>query len=142
MQVIKEMVVSPSTKVIKFQLITTVRLMLHCDLCCFTFYKGNKISANHNVVYFVCRNHVVVSPSTKVIKFQLITTLILLISSLPGCFTFYKGNKISANHNGSTSQRCRRFVVSPSTKVIKFQLITTNDRNSDIPEQLFHLLQR
>ena len=41
------------------------------------------------------------------------------------CFTFYKGNEISANHNNTPDAQKQRLVVSPSTKVIKFQLITT-----------------
>ena len=67
-------VVSPSTKVIKFQLITTGDVITFIPISCFTFYKGNKISANHNVKDFNIIPEKVVSPSTKVIKFQLITT--------------------------------------------------------------------
>jgi hypothetical protein len=66
---------------------------------CFTFYKGNKISANHNPMEIISVSEHVVSPSTKVIKFQLITTVNISSAAGIGCFTFYKGNKISANHN-------------------------------------------
>ncbi len=66
---------------------------------CFTFYKGNKISANHNSSLSSIHRTIVVSPSTKVIKFQLITTHTVLWFADDCCFTFYKGNKISANHN-------------------------------------------
>jgi hypothetical protein len=58
------------------------------------------------------------------------------------CFTFYKGNKISANHNTQNITICVEVVVSPSTKVIKFQLITTNEKDGVVKTTLFHLLQR
>ena len=58
------------------------------------------------------------------------------------CFTFYKGNEISANHNRNSDSEERRIVVSPSTKVMKFQLITTIQRKIQRKIQLFHLLQR
>ena len=118
-------VVSPSTKVIKFQLITTCVIPFHYFFGCFTFYKGNKISANHNSRKADLQLFFVVSPSTKVIKFQLITTVNQLAASSGCCFTFYKGNKISANHNQGFVVVIFKSVVSPSTKVIKFQLITT-----------------
>ena len=109
---------------------------------CFTFYKGNKISANHNSYSNRTRTTMVVSPSTKVIKFQLITTAVRDWLDPESCFTFYKGNKISANHNDVSSTSTSFTVVSPSTKVIKFQLITTRNYMKKRRVMLFHLLQR
>ena len=58
------------------------------------------------------------------------------------CFTFYKGNEISANHNEEKKREKIQKVVSPSTKVMKFQLITTENKKIQKEFRLFHLLQR
>ena len=110
----------------KFQLITTQINVILSVLSCFTFYKGNEISANHNLRRTNSHRLMVVSPSTKVMKFQLITTESRISESFDCCFTFYKGNEISANHNVKSTGPNKVTVVSPSTKVMKFQLITTS----------------
>ena len=72
-------VVVVPTKVIKFLLITTVLISLSQYRCCCCTYKGNQIFANHNCLRLVLVFRVVVVVPTKVIKFLLITTSILVL---------------------------------------------------------------
>ena len=69
----------------------------------------------------------VVLASAKIIKIQLITTLIITFRLLIRCSCISKDNKNSANHNPYAPSNKVITVVLASAKIIKIQLITTSN---------------
>ncbi len=68
---------------------------------------------------------VVVEP-VKVVKIQLITTVLLIVSNFACCCWTCKGSKNSANHNSPSRTSGSVDVVVEPVKVVKIQLITTS----------------
>ena len=118
--------VSYITKVLKWEQITTVDLIITFKECCFLYYKGTKMRANHNRKKITNKLDVAVSYITKVLKWEQITTTLAFGLLLSCCFLYYKGTKMRANHNDMI-QGCKgNTAVSYITKVLKWEQITTN----------------
>ena len=121
----KWLVVVDPVKVVKIQLITTSSPWAQIRWRCCWPCKGSKNSANHNPLATNTKKwHVVVDP-VKVVKIQLITTIILIKSGTRCCCWPCKGSKNSANHNGLSDYPIVPPVVVDPVKVVKIQLITT-----------------
>ena len=104
---------------------------------CFRYHKGTDFQANHNHLVCLIGRLLVVLDTTKVQIFKQITTTMVDMLIISGCFRYHKGTDFQANHNnGDMSKRSTR-VVLDTTKVQIFKQITTATKKYLIDEKLF-----
>ena len=119
-------VVSSTTKIVKWKQITTLASSSYALACCFQYDKDSKMKANHNLLWRGCPPILVVSSTTKIVKWKQITTVIHENFVSLRCFQYDKDSKMKANHNLSWLCNVRPGVVSSTTKIVKWKQITTN----------------
>ena len=113
------------TKVLIFQLITTIKgKSIDYANCCLP-HKGTNFLANHNRASYAIEKYLIVVYPTKVLIFQLITTIFRRLLLLINCCLPHKGTNFLANHNCFLLVLITLFIVVYPTKVLIFQLITT-----------------
>ena len=96
---ILHLVVSNVPKILKWEQITTPRLLFRHLNCCFQCSKDTKMGANHNPIDLVIFIIIVVSNVPKILKWEQITTDIKVILIIFCCFQCSKDTKMRANHN-------------------------------------------
>ena len=104
---------------------------------CFRYHKGTDFQANHNHLVCLIGRLLVVLDNTKVQIFKQITTTMVDMLIISGCFRYHKGTDFQANHNTYKTNRTSRRVVLDTTKVQIFKQITTWNFGFDKAEQLF-----
>ena len=109
---------------------------------CFRYHKGTDFQANHNS--FQCRHiaSLVVLDTTKVQIFKQITTQVVRLITVLGCFRYHKGTDFQANHNRLQCLTVRFSVVLDTTKVQIFKQITTLSCLLSNSIKLFQIPQR
>ena len=80
----------------KSQLLNYVLLRV---FCCFQWFKGTNLKANHNEIIKKSYNAVVVSNGSKVQIWKQITTPPYRYADPACCFQWFKGTNLKANHN-------------------------------------------
>ena len=66
---------------------------------CFRYHKGTDFQANHNHLVCLIGRLLVVLDTTKVQIFKQITTTMVDMLIISGCFRYHKGTDFQANHN-------------------------------------------
>ena len=160
--------VSNGSKVQIWKQITTNRVTFFLHASCFQWFKGTNLKANHNLTEASPLPVVAVSNGSKVQIWKQITTLapVLLqdqrlfpmvqrykfesksqrlnkrITLCPGCFQWFKGTNLKANHNVTVNVWLRKNAVSNGSKVQIWKQITTG-RNAQFDVlALFPMVQR
>ena len=118
-------VVSSTTKIVKWKQITTYNCTIPRFTSCFQYDKDSKMKANHNSVWLSWNPCVVVSSTTKIVKWKQITTVKARGTQGSGCFQYDKDSKMKANHNRRRGMIETAGVVSSTTKIVKWKQITT-----------------
>ena len=137
-----EEVVSSTTKIVKWKQITTNANFSYFVFSCFQYDKDSKMKANHNIFAKIANPLYVVSSTTKIVKWKQITTHRRSISFLWGCFQYDKDSKMKANHNDFSRYIGTAFVVSSTTKIVKWKQITTGTQARNAIRRLFPVRQR
>ena len=135
-------VVSSTTKIVKWKQITTEDKLPTLKGSCFQYDKDSKMKANHNNKGFDNRKKGVVSSTTKIVKWKQITTCSTCGWPRCCCFQYDKDSKMKANHNFWGMQLHGAFVVSSTTKIVKWKQITTSDGGALWAGKLFPVRQR
>ena len=135
---------------------------------CFQWFKGTNLKANHNASGVLKEHSYVVSNGSKVQIWKQITTIDILFccrsmlfpmvqrykfesksqleatdgAKVVGCFQWFKGTNLKANHNYHLFLACGNWVVSNGSKVQIWKQITTYSFLSWISTMLFPMVQR
>ena len=83
------------------------------------------MGANHNCWIMFCYLAKVVSNVPKILKWEQITTLPIVLNLFLGCFQCSKDTKMGANHNRNRYTNWSLQVVSNVPKILKWEQITT-----------------
>ena len=83
------------------------------------------MKANHNAAKNSQLSPKVVSSTTKIVKWKQITTPHNGSYIVIGCFQYDKDSKMKANHNETNEPYPNDWVVSSTTKIVKWKQITT-----------------
>ena len=90
--------------------------MIETAGCCFQYDKDSKMKANHNQISADISVRLVVSSTTKIVKWKQITTRRKGEQISRSCFQYDKDSKMKANHNFGGLEQNRYLVVSSTTK--------------------------
>ena len=135
-------VVSSTTKIVKWKQITTENNIFLSEKGCFQYDKDSKMKANHNCLSSTFYVPLVVSSTTKIVKWKQITTNVKQKIDMCSCFQYDKDSKMKANHNYIYWSCHEWLVVSSTTKIVKWKQITTGDDISMGNFRLFPVRQR
>ena len=161
-------VVSNGSKVQIWKQITTVGEYGSNFGRCFQWFKGTNLKANHNQDISTYRTGYVVSNGSKVQIWKQITTDVLkgvgsfllfpmvqrykfesksqpLLAgylAFAGCFQWFKGTNLKANHNKGFDIMQEKLVVSNGSKVQIWKQITTQNQQVFFDSELFPMVQR
>ena len=114
----------------------------HVALCCFQWFKGTNLKANHNTADSVTLEFVAVSNGSKVQIWKQITTTNKYVALPVCCFQWFKGTNLKANHNNDLHCIAVIGAVSNGSKVQIWKQITTVYECSLRAGQLFPMVQR
>ena len=110
--------------------------------CCFQWFKGTNLKANHNLQHLRIDFRGVVSNGSKVQIWKQITTTLTYANRFIRCFQWFKGTNLKANHNVLSFLYVFVFVVSNGSKVQIWKQITTVEPRARGCEPLFPMVQR
>ena len=94
--------------------------------CCFQWFKGTNLKANHNCCGCYWNVESAVSNGSKVQIWKQITTWRYKSSSCVSCFQWFKGTNLKANHNNAAAWSMANIAVSNGSKVQIWKQITTS----------------
>ena len=123
----EELVVSNTSKLLKWKQITTLHNWANATQCCFQYVKVTKMKANHNSVKWGQYSVKVVSNTSKLLKWKQITTNPIQGAECRCCFQYVKVTKMKANHNNYVFHNVFYLVVSNTSKLLKWKQITTEN---------------
>ena len=110
--------------------------------CCFQWFKGTNLRANHNVFDDVLTQGHAVSNGSKVQIWEQITTVACRARYVSRCFQWFKGTNLRANHNRKATCWTPQMAVSNGSKVQIWEQITTNVVSFYRSARLFPMVQR
>ena len=109
---------------------------------CFQWFKGTNLKANHNLFVKLNFSKNAVSNGSKVQIWKQITTWHYHAGRVHGCFQWFKGTNLKANHNTQVALHKTAIAVSNGSKVQIWKQITTSNKHPHPLMVLFPMVQR